>query len=82
MSFEIVLLFNFRKLFTLEIVPLILPVFWIIDFELKECIISSINRKVFVYDCILTVKIEHNQDQMLQLDRIIHQLLDLVKNNS
>ena len=51
-SFEIVLLFNFRKLFTLEIVPLILPVFWIIDFELKERIISSINRKVFVYDCI------------------------------
>ena len=70
--------FNFRKLCTLEIVPLILQVFWV-DFQLKERIISPINREVFVYDCMLTVKIVHYQDQMLQLDRIIHQLLDLVK---
>ena len=27
----------------------------------------------------LTVKIVHYQDQMLQRDRMIHQLLDLVK---
>ena len=78
MSFEIVIFFNFRKLCTLEIVPLILQVFWI-DFQLKERIISPINREEFVYDCMLTTKIVHYQDQMLQLDRIIHQLLDLVK---
>ena len=50
-SFEIVILFNWRKLCTLKIVPLILPVFWIVDFQLKERLISPINRKVFVYDC-------------------------------
>ena len=81
MSFEIVILFNWRKLCTLKIVPLILPVFWIVDFQLKERIISPINRKVFVNDCMLTVKIVHYQDQMLQLDRIIHQLLETVAEN-
>ena len=42
---------NRRKLCALEILPLIFSVFWIVDFQLKERLISPINRKVFVYDC-------------------------------
>ena len=54
--------FKDPKLCALEIVPLIFPVFWIVYVQLKERIMSPNNRKLFVYDCMLTVKIVHYQD--------------------
>ena len=59
--------------------PPILQVLCIVYFQLKERIISPINPDGFVYDRMLTVKIVHYRDQIFQLDRIINQLLDLVK---
>ena len=47
LSFEVVLFFYCRKLCTLEIVPVMLPVFWIVYLQLKERIISPINYPSF-----------------------------------
>ena len=54
--------FKDLKLCTLEIIPLLLQVFWIVYFQQKELLILPNSRKLFVYDCLLTVKIVHYLD--------------------